>query len=187
MAKVPVEVSERSGNPFGEEVDESVLTENPRDVFYIEGYSDRRQQYEAAVARGEHPDPLPFRLQGATAQTSEGRPMGKKIAEWKAMGYKVLTWEMAKKLGLNVGDSSADHGEGDAVVIGDQVMMVADAKVAATHWQRNQQAIKSQHERFVEAPMRDAVEKYNRNQGRKRGSAGATDTIFEVDLQGETK
>ena len=186
MAKVPIEVSERSGNPFGEEVDDAVLENPSRDIFYIEGYSDRRHAYDEAVARGEAPKPLPFRLQGVRAQTATGAT-NQKIAEWKAKGYEVLTHKQAQELGLNVKDSAAHRGEGDSVVIGDTVIMWADAKVAATHWARNRQAIDSQYERFVAAPMRESVEQYNQRMGRAKGSRGATDAIFEVDLQGEKK
>jgi hypothetical protein len=185
MAKIPVVIEVDEPSPFGEEVDPE-LTENPeRDYFYIKGYSDLRQARDLAIARGETPKPLPFRLQAVRAQTARGAPDGQKVAEWKARGYRVLTYETARELGLDLDDSAAQRGESDSVTIGDSVIMVADAKTAATHYRRNRDLIESQRERYVEAPLRNAVERYNQRAGRAALSRGATEAEFEVELQGD--
>lgn len=181
MAKIPVIIEVKEPSPFGEEVDPDVVSNPQRDYFYIKGYSDKRMARDAAIARGEVPGPLPFRLQAVRAQTAKGQAEGHKIAEWKARGYKVLTWTDAKKLGLDLAESPAIKGEGDAVLIGDQVIMVADAKVAAAHYHANRKQIRDQHEQFVEAPLRNAVERYNQRMGREQLAQGATDAMFEIE------
>jgi hypothetical protein len=186
MAKIPVIIEVEEPSPFGEEIDPDIVSNPERDIFYIKGYSDLRIERDKAIARGERPDPLPFRLQGVRAQTSTGGPDGQKVAEWKAKGYRVLTWSMAKELNLDLKDgSAATRGESDSVILGDQVIMVAGQKVAATHYARNRAEVESQHERFVEAPMRNAVEEYNKRMGREALARGATDAEFEVAPQGD--
>lgn len=169
-----IEVEDR--NPFGEEVDTSHLTNEERDALYIEGYSDKRREFELAVARGEHPDPLQWRLHWVRGQAITGDADGRKVAEWKAKGYIPVMWEDAEKYGINLQDSAAVKGPDGSVRLGDVVLMAAPAKVAAAHYRRQRELTAEQEELRVYGPMQEAVDSYNRRTGDK------TEVIREVEV-----
>jgi len=169
-----IEVEDR--NPFGEETDPSQLTNEERDALFIDGYSDKRREFELSVARGEHPDPLKWRLHWVRGQAASGDADGRKVAEWRAKGYLPVKWEDADKYGIDLESSAAVKGPDGTVRLGDVVLMAAPAKVAATHYRRQREQTAEQEELRVYGPMQEAVDSYNRRTGDK------TEVIREVEV-----
>jgi hypothetical protein len=180
MAKKIVVVEVEDRNPFAGEDDVADLDSGtPRDVLFVPGYSDKRIAYDAAVARGEHPEPLDYRLQWVKAQKSNGDRDGTKIAEWKSKRYRMLTWDEVKRRGINIEDSAAHKGENGTVQNGDLVLMIADSNVAAMHWRQNREAIDSQFQERVYTPLQESAEAFNR----KYGYTEKTGTAFELESE----
>lgn len=178
MAKKTIVVEVEDRNPYGEEDDVANLDSGaPRDVLYVPGYSEKRAAFDAAVARGERPEPLDYRLQWVKAQKSNGDRDGTKIAEWKSKKYRMLTYEEAKRRGINVDDSAAHKGEDGTIRDGDLVLMIADKNVAAMHWRQNREAIDSQFQERVYTPLQESAEAFNR----KYGYTEKTGTAFEFE------
>ena len=160
-----IEVEDR--NPFGDEnvSEEAMQNIDQRDIFYIPGYSDKRTQYEKMTADGYAPKALPFRLQFVRAQTAAGAADGSKLAEWKSKGYKVLSWDEAKKLGLEVDDTACHKAEDGSIMNGDSLLMIADKSTAATNYAQWQRDTKDQHEARVMGPLRESAEEVNAKMG----------------------
>lgn len=175
-----VEVRER--NPWGESIDENVVQDPSRTNLYIEGYSDVKTARELAESRGEDVKPLRHRLHWARAQSPSGNPDGKKVAEWRAKGYSVLQWDDAIKHGYKVDLSAAIKGADGSVRLGDLVLMVAPAPVAAAHHQRVRKATRELSETYQKT-VETAVDNANVQMGYKKGSKGASGQVFE--LEGE--
>jgi hypothetical protein len=178
-----VEVEDR--NPFGEELDGELLDQPERSITYIPGYSDKRQAFEAAQRDGNPVTPLDFRLQCVRAESAQGTADNRKVAEWRAKGYEVLSWDDAIAKGLDLDVSAAHKGAAGDVRIGDLVVMITDQKTAATHYARNREAISQQWEQRVYRPLTEAAEAYNVAHGR----TAATGTAFEFieEPQGKLK
>ena len=94
----------------------------------------------------------------------------------------MLTWEEAKKCGYDMTDTAANKGPDGTVRMGDLVLMVTDARTAATHYQRNREAIDSQAEERVYGPLRQSVEDLNRGMGANEKTGLSLD--FEIEPQG---
>ena len=171
-----IEVGDR--NPFGEDIDASVMESAQRDIFYIPGYSDVRHARELAIRNGESPPPMPFRLQWVRAENTQGVDR-RKISEWKSKGYQVLSWEQAAELGLDIPSTPADKGPGGEVRNGDQVLMYAPKAVAAANYARWQQDTQGQHDALVTRPLQDAADAANTRMGLSEGRGTAFS--FEVE------
>jgi len=169
----------RDRNPFGEDIDEKLLRDPGRSATYLEGYSDLRTQRERAVAQGDRPDALPFRLQWVRAERVGGGTDNRKVAEWKARGYKILTYADAQKLGVHVEDSAAEKGSGGDVRLGDCVLMIADAKTAATNYHKWRSENDAQWEKRVKNYLEDSADRTNRDMGLTE----KTGTAFEFEAE----
>lgn len=169
-----IEVEDRS--PFGDETDTGQHVTDERDALFIPGYSDRRREFEMAVARGERPATLPWRFQWVRGQAASGDADGRKVAEWKAKGYIPVAWDDAAKYGINLKDSAAVRGVDGSVRLGDVVLMAAPAKIAAAHYYRQRELTAQMEEDRVYGPMQEAVDAYNRRTGDK------TEVIREVEV-----
>lgn len=175
MKKPVIEVKER--NPFGESIDDSVMQNPSRTRTYVPGYSDKAVERERAIAEGEAPKALPARLHWVRAERSTGTPDNRRVADMKAKGYKVLLWDEAEKLGYKVSESAAHKGPGGEVVLGDTVLMMAPAPVAAAHYAANRQRIDNQFRELVQEPLERAAEEANQ----RMGYTGKGRTAFEFD------
>lgn len=123
-------------NPYGEEVDESLLNDAGKDSTYIEGYSDVRRQRELDVRDGKRPAPLKHRLQWARAKSFDGQKMdGRRVMHWQSRkGYRALSYDDAMKLGYRVDQNPAiQKGPDGMCYLGEQMLMVADARTAASN------------------------------------------------------
>jgi len=182
MPKRYIEVSDPS--PFGEQFDQAVLQDSGKDSTYIEGYSNVRTQRELAVARGERPEPLRHRLHWARGKTLDGvRDDGRRISHWQVnKHYRMLPYEEAVKLGYDVTANPAIRkGEDGLAWLGERVLMVADAPIAAANLKKVQQDTTA----MLEAPqtrMQDAVESYN-----ARHPNAQTEAVFELESPGKRR
>ena len=177
--KVIVEVVER--NPFGEEIDPAYLEDQSTDITEMPGYSNLRRQRDAAVQKGGKVPALPGRLHWARAQTIGGQADNRKVAEWKTKGYRVIQWEEAKALGLDVEASAAQRGTDGTIRLNEYVAMWAPPEVAAARYKAQRKATTSQYEDVVQ-PKLDAA-------AARAKAAGMDDQEFslEVSPSGEGK
>ena len=132
--RIYVQVEDR--NPFGEEFDESIMEDPTRDSTYIEGYSDVRRQRELDVRAGKDPAPLKHRLQWARAKTFDGaRNDGRRVMHWQTnKRYEIIDYDEAVKMGYRVDLNPAIlRGEDGRAYLGERVLMIASAKVAAAN------------------------------------------------------
>lgn len=163
-------------NPFGEDVNVEFLEDRPTDITAVPGYSDLRQQRDAAIARGEKPKSLPGRLHWARAQTQGGQADNRKVAEWKNKGYRVVGWDEAASLGLDVESSAAQKGVAGDVRLNEYVLMYAPPEVAAARYRAQRKATMSQYEEVVQPKLDAAV-------ARAR-AAGMEDQEFSLEVTG---
>jgi hypothetical protein len=178
---IVVEVEDR--NPFGENVDESIVDNPIRSLTYVPGYSDAKHKRELDIKEGKTPRPLRHRFQWVRAERATGSPDGTKINEFKGKGYHMIGWQEAIDLGYNMEESAAVKGEDGTCRLGDQVLMVCDAKTAATHYKRWRETTDSEYDTRVGNPMKARMEEYNRAQGHT--TATGTDFEHEVEPQGK--
>jgi len=182
MPKRYVEVSDPS--PFGEQFDEAVLQDSGKDSTYIKGYSDVRQQREIAVSQGERPTPLRHRLQWARGKTLDGvRDDGRRISHWQVnKHYRMLPYDDAVTLGYDVTANPAIRkGEDGLAWLGERVLMVADAPVAAANLKKVQQDTQAMLD-MPRARMEDAVASYN-----ARNPNAQTEAVFELETPGKKR
>jgi len=159
-------------NPYGDEIDESLLNDPGKDSTYIEGYSDVRRDRERAIAEGNRVAPLKHRLQWARARSFDGtKNDGRRIMHWQSRkGYSALPYDEAIKLGYRVDNNPAIQKGADGMCyLGEQMLMVADAKTAATNLKRAQRDLEAQ----MDAPQQRMEAATNRFNARGAGKASA--------------
>ena len=175
--KVIVEAVER--NPYGEDIDPAYLEDTGTDITNVPGYSDIRKANDAITTKGGKLRPLPGRLQWARAQTLNGQADNRKVAEWKNKGYKVLGWEEAKSLGLDVDATAAQRGLGGDVRLNEYVLMYAPPKVAAARYAAQRKATSTQYDTIVQPKLDEAA-------ARAR-AGGMRDQEFSLEVQVQGK
>ncbi len=162
---MPKFIAAQDRNPFGEEFDESILTDPGHDSTYIEGYSDVRRDRELALRARQPVKPLKHRLQWARAKTFDGqRADGKRIMHWQTeKKYEALSYEEAVRLGYRVDKNPAIRkGEDGLAYLGERVLMYASARVAAANLKKVQQDTRD----LMEKPARDmenSVARFHQN------------------------
>lgn len=177
MADKPyIEASERS--PFGEAHDFSPLENPENDVFHLPGYSDKRIERELAVRRGESPAPLEFRIQWVPVEKISGAPDRRKVRDYSTRGYKVMTPEDAKNLGLDLENSAAQIID-DTVRLEENMAVWAPREVAAKDNAKLNYLNQRQQEEVKER-IEDAVEEFNVSAGLK-AKAGGSEPIFDLE------
>ncbi len=152
-------------NPFGEEFDESILSDPGRDSTYIEGYSDVRRDRELAFRSGERPKPLKHRLHWARAKTFDGqRADGRRMMHWQTeKKYEALPYVEAVKLGYMVNKNPAiRQGEDGLAYLGERVLMYCSAKVAAANLKKVQDDTRDLMDK-PKRDMEDSVARFNQN------------------------
>ena len=161
--KTHIQIEDR--NPWGDEIDESVLNDPGVDSTYVEGYSDVRRNRELAVRDGKRPPSLRHRLQWARAKTYDGqRYDGQRVMHWQVnKHHKMLPYDEALKLGYMVDKNPAiTKGEDGLAYLGERVLMYAPAEVAAA----NLQKVNKNRKDLADKPRRDmeaATERFNKD------------------------
>ena len=180
MGKKTVVVEVRERSPWGESVDDSVGSDPGRTSTFVGGYSDKRTEFERETAAGNNPRPLQHRLHWARAERPNGEADGRRIAYWKAKGYRKPTWEEAAAAGYDLASSAAIRAPDGSIRLGDTVLMWAPAATAAAHRKRIREDTKAASDAYQKR-VEDAAEDANRAMGRKPGSRGATGAMFEIE------
>lgn len=176
---MPKYITVQDRNPYGEDVDEALLNDPGKDSTFIEGYSDVRRNRDLAIRDGKKVPPLKHRLQWARALSFDGtKADGKRVMHWQSRkGYKPLAYDEAVKLGYRVDRNPAIRKGSDGnAYLGEQMLMCADARTAATNLlkvQRDQEAQLA----APQARMDEAVARFNRNN--PKGSATAFSYVGE--------
>lgn len=170
MAK-RVEVRERS--LFGE-VSEETMQNPGRDMFFLPGYSDKRQELERAwrdYERGLGPKPAPLKGRFQFVAYKErltGQERTDKIPQWRGMGYRPVKGyaEYEQLTGQKLADEQGrplynvfQDAQGN-LLVGSQMLMYCDADVAA----RNLAAARrraEQLEQGVQARVDQAAANFN--------------------------
>lgn len=176
--KPVVTATERS--PFGDLTPEEVqkMSAAGRDRWFIEGYSDKRIQRELDARAGKKVSPLTHRFHLVPVQTVDGRNIAKGVADKRQEGYRPVTKEDIKALGINIENGAYEIAPDGTVRNGDSMLMVTDSKHAAANYiaqQRRNQAL----EDAPRARMEEATDRFNRTMGLTERSGTAP--IFEVE------
>ena len=136
-----------------------------RDLTFVEGYSDRRQQIDDDLRRGRDPGTrLSYRLQYVTNQRPNGKPDGQKITQFLAMGYRPVQFD-APPEGIVVPTHAFRTGDG-GVQVGDAQLFYCTAAVAAENEFQGRRAI---DERTTD----EATSHTLRSAGRELGGVGS--------------
>ena len=174
--KLFIEVEE--SNPFGDDIDQAVLTRPDRSSTFVPGYSDKRHQNEVKMERGEKPDTLDHRFHWARRMNLSGEDFGGGVQRQIDQGYEVANYDDLIKQGYNLKQNAAIKKAPDgSAILGDMVLTVIDARGAAAHWQKNRDAVEAQESR-PEAMMDEAIGKFNRSDVAQRGKMKAS--AFEM-------
>ena len=174
MAETPIRVTE---NPFGEVSEEQLKGQALSDNFYLKGYSDKRHERELAIKQGRKPETLPRRFQFVSVEDRSGKPVGEKQLAFRRMGYRPVSFDEAKSLGLDLDNSTAVKGPDGNVRVGSQMLMVIDSGGAARHYRDQREATARQFDQHVRGPLEAAADKYNAQHGRTKQSG----TVFELE------
>jgi hypothetical protein len=178
MPKKPEPVV-RVDSPWGTEIDPEGLQQG-RDAFYVEGYSDKREQYDAAVREGERPTPLANRLQYVSVQRSSGAPDKAKESWYRARGYVPVTRENCASFGIDAQKSGFIWDADGTARVGSQMLMGCPAAKVAGHAkdlkERNEALARSGFNR-----MEEAVDDFNRRHPELKG------TSFDLDERNDDK
>ena len=172
-----VEIEEQ--NPFGEDIDETVLSRPDRSSTFIPGYSDKRMENEMAALRGEAITPLRHRFQLARRATVSGEDFGQGVQRQLDIGYDIPTYDQLVEEGYDLTKNRAIRKAADgSATIGDTVITWIDAKGAAALWKKNREANEIQENR-PNAMMDKAVSDFNSSDVAKRGGMKASTLPFE--------
>jgi len=185
MADKPIPAIRAVENPFGDFSDEQMAGDptGKTDRFFLKGYSDKRHERDLeikkAMQENRNPvlEPLPRRFQYVSVEGPGAKPDKTKYVEWVARGYRAVKWDELASLGIDVENSTPEKGPDGTVRVGSQLLMVADAAVAARHFRDQRELTEKQFEDHVKAPLEKAAEKYNA----KMGHSKKTGTTFELD------
>lgn len=169
----------RVDSPWGTEIDPEGLQQG-RDAFYVEGYSDKREQYDAAKRDGQRPTPLANRLQYVSVQRSSGAPDKSKEAFYRSRGYIPVTRENFASFGIDDKKSGFIFDADGTARVGSQMLMVCPAAKVAGHVkdldEKNAALAKSAFAR-----MEEAVDDFNRRHPGMKG------TTFDLDERQDDK
>ena len=163
-------------SPFGDEdkVTDSREDHYSKDWFYVHGYSDKRQDWEEARAKGQKPASLPFRMQFVSTTRASGQPMNERVSMFKGRKYIPVMYDEAHKYGIDVNKSAFVKEADGTCRQGSQMLMVCAADVAAAHAKKVAQATKDLSE-SVRATANRAAEDYNARY------PGGTPTSFDFE------
>lgn len=169
----------RVDSPWGTEIDPEGLQQG-RDAFYVEGYSNEREQFDQAVREGEKPTPLANRFQYVSVQRSSGAPDKAKESWYRARGYIPVTRENFASFGIDDKKSGFIFDADGTARVGSQMLMVCPAKKVAGHAkdlaEKNAALAKSAFSR-----MEEAVDDFNRRHPTMKG------TSFDLDERQDDK
>lgn len=173
-----------------------------RDVFWVEGYSDKRQEFDhersmqGLTGRRAQTQPMQFRFQYVSVERSNGTPLKAKEQGFRAKGYVPVTKENCKSFGVDPDKSGFLFDADGTCRVGSQMLMVCPADKVARHAaeleRRNKEMLSA-----AKGRLEGAVDSYNaRHPGyeptsidfeEKEGRDGTAPFDFEDKMFGKDK
>lgn len=174
-------------NPFGEATEAERNGEPLMDRFFLKGYSDVRVERELAerdyrAGKGPKPAPLPRRFHFVSVQRMDGTANRNKEAEFRSKGYRPVKFDELKSLGIDAELSTCEKGPDGTARVGSQMLMVADARVAAREYNEQRARTDAQYD-AVKATLDEKADAYNA----KHGHTAKTGTQFTHEEEIRTK
>ena len=128
------------------------------DLTYLQGYSNKRMQIDDDERRNRAPSvQLSHRFHYVTDKKPSGIPDGRKLTSFKAQGYRMVKWDEAANLGIEVplhAEQTVDGG----IRVGDTVLMVCSAENAAKLEAQGRSAIDEKTSAdYTASPMQSAA------------------------------
>lgn len=197
-AVAPMPRVEVRDNPWGEAPIGEGLSAH-KDRFYLEGYSNKRHEWEQAMQdfRTDRtgllrpPAPLQFRVQFVSVKGPDGQDRGNKYHEFASMGYRPLKWDDAKaSFGITLEDAdgvpcgSAQKGPDGNVYVGSQMAMIISREGAARNAAIVAQASDDQAA-AIQDRANDAAAQFNRKMGLSARGATAFEFLDEGESAGD--
>lgn len=168
--KQPPAIIAEEFNPWGDISDEAIAEAGMADPWFVSGYSDKRKAREGAVARGERPDPLPYRFQYVRTTLTSGVADNTKPAEFTAMRYIPVMYEEAHKFGIDVKKSGFNKGPDGTCRVANQMLMVTPNRIAEVHARAQRERTRALTESSG-SKLESAVDDFNRRVGQHYGRA----------------
>ena len=157
-------------NPWGDLSDEVIAEAGMSDPWFVSGYSDKRRAREVAIAKGEKPDPLPYRFQYVRTTLTSGVADNTKPAEFTAMRYLPVMYDEAHKFGIDVKKSGFNKGPDGTCRVANQMLMVLPNRIAAVHANAQRERTRALTEASG-SKLERAVDDFNARVGNHYGRA----------------
>lgn len=174
--KQPPAIIAEELSPWADLTDEAIAEAGAMDPWFVSGYSDKRKAREVAIARGEKPEPLPWRFQYVRTTHTSGTPDNSKAAEFSTLRYIPVQYDDAHKYGIDVKKSGFNRGPDGTCRVAGQMLMVTPARVAAVHANAQRERTRALTEAAT-SRMDTAVAQYN-----SRNPGAPTETLREETL-----
>ncbi len=166
---------------WGDTSDSELPPDAPdRDFFWVEGYSDKRREFELAAASGERPKPLKWRLQYVSVEAPNRMPDGRKEMQFRAMGYVPIPFDRAADYGIDSLQSGFIKGPDGTCRVGSQMLMACPAEKAAVHARKQRDATKRLSEGSA-AKLEGAIEDFNRRRSPSKPATMIREESVEKD------
>ena len=164
--KQPPAIIAEELSPWADLTDEAIAAAGNMDPWFVSGYSDKRRDREIAVAKGERPEPLPWRFQYVRTALTSGAPDNTKPAEFSAKGYLPVLYDDAAKYGIDVKKSGFVRAPDGTCRVASQQLMVIPAAKAAVHARTQREKTRELTEGSG-AILENAVDSFNARMGEK--------------------
>ena len=176
----PVPVVSVTASPWGEVSEEEFKT-STRDKFYVEGYSNKRVEFDNDFAKTGKGTPLPYRVQYVSVENRANQPTHEKAADYRSRGYQPVLYDDCAKYGINPTLSGFVRGEDGTCRVGSQMLMLAPAKVVAAH-AKQLETLNREMSGAAQARMQAATDRWNTAAG---PGAERTAPIYEEQVTTE--
>lgn len=121
----------------------SALDAGARDMTFVSGYSEKRQQIDSELARGREPEiGLTHRFHWVAVVTRNGQPSQKPMS-FRAQGYRPVMASEVESLGIERPMASSVTPDGH-IRLGDTELFVCSAEQAGINQERARRAIDQQ-------------------------------------------
>jgi len=176
--KQPPAIIAEELSPWADLTDEAIAAAGNMDPWFVSGYSDKRRDREIAVAKGERPEPLPWRFQYVRTALTSGAPDNTKPAEFSTLRYIDVMYDDAHKYGIDVKKSGFNRGVDGTCRVAGQKLMVTPNRVAAVHAAAQRERTRALTD-ATGSKLEAAVDSFNARVG---GQYGRADVIREESL-----
>lgn len=170
-------ISAKNRDIVGAARETSNFANQGHDLTFVGGYSDKRREIDADLARGRTPTVgLDIRCQYVTTEKPNGRKDYSKVMQFQAMGYKFVEFDNPPP-GISIPTHAFKTADGH-VGVGDVQLMYCDAATAARNEAQGRSAID-------EASAEDTTSQALHSAGREVG--GRRTDMTEATLEQRTE